>query len=120
MTDVYTALYTFFSGIGNAYVEGNVPDSAVLPYLTYEISIPKWNDKTLIGVNCYSRSSGFSEVTTLAQSVLDAVGTGVRLDLGSNSYIILYKGSPLLQEIVEEDFMIKHLYIILQMHCLRS
>ena len=45
MTNTAKALYQFFSGFGiPAYVEYAPPDNAQLPYITYQLIEPDWDD----------------------------------------------------------------------------
>ena len=50
------ALKTFFSGFGlPAYAADSVPDDVELPYITYSMSVPEWNQKASLFAQVWDR-----------------------------------------------------------------
>lgn len=90
------ALYTFFSQFGTAYIEGNVSDKAVLPYLTYSVSTSNFEDHTVIQVFFYEKSTSFSSIFDRANAFLDVVRHGYSQPFDGGCFIF-NSGSPEMQ-----------------------
>lgn len=97
------ALDAFFSGFGwTACQEGTVPDDEPLPYITYSISIPEWNQKASMYVRVWDRSTSNERIIKKADQITAAIGDGVRL-LFDGGYLVIWPETPLIQIQVDED-----------------
>ncbi len=92
------ALYSFFSGFGiPAYAEDTVPDEAELPYITYPIKEPEWNEKTSYYCTVYYRHKTSNlDSLTKADEIVREIGVGKCLKC-EDGYLVLWPGTPLIQ-----------------------
>jgi len=97
MTNTAKALYQFFSGFGlNAYVEYNIPDDAQLPYISYQLIEPDWEDGGTFYARVWYRSMSFLEVNAKIDEIAAAVGEGKSLRTPGGA-VYLSKGAPFIQ-----------------------
>lgn len=98
MIQTAQALYSFFSGFNiPAYTENNVPDEATLPYLTYPLKEPEWNQKATFYVTVYYRNqTSDRESLAKADEIVTSIADGVRLPIESG-YIVIRPDNPLIQ-----------------------
>lgn len=92
------ALHAFFSGFGiPAYCENTVPDDAELPYITYPLKEPEWNQKTTFyAIVYYRHQSSNLDSLTKADEIVRAIGTGILLPI-EGGYVALWPETPLVQ-----------------------
>lgn len=92
------ALHRFLSGFGiDAYNADNVPEDAELPYLTYPLTEPEWNQKASFYINVYYRDKESNyDVLAKADEIVRAIGNGARLPC-DGGYVILWPETPLIQ-----------------------
>ena len=97
MTATATALNGFFSSFGMpAWPEGSVPEAAKLPYITYTLTEPEWDESAMLQVRVWTRSDSFGPVNAATAAMLARVGRGVLIPAGSGR-ICIRPGSPLAQ-----------------------
>ena len=97
------ALKNFYSGFGlPAYQEGSVPDDVSLPYISYSLSVPEWNQKASHYVRVWDRTKSNTGIIRKADQITQAIGTRkkIRFDGG---YLIIYPETPLIQDEVSGD-----------------
>ena len=98
------ALHGFVSGFGlPAYTLESVPEEVEVPYLTYPLKEPEWNQKTSFYIQGWFRSTSNQELSTTADQILQAIGTGVTIKTASG-YLVIYPEQPLCQLMVNGDF----------------
>ena len=119
ISKIVTALYTFFSGFGlDAYPEDTVPDDAQLPYITYSISIPDWENPTSLYANVYYRSASFAGISAKVGEIDEAIGPGAVIPLDDGA-IWLYKGTPFAQFMpMAGDPNLKRMYLNMSMQAI--
>ena len=97
ISNIVTALYTFFSSFGlDAYPEDTVPDDAALPYITYQIAVPEWEDPTTLYARVWYRSASFAGISAKVGEIDDAIGPGAVVPFADGA-IWIYKGTPFAQ-----------------------
>lgn len=97
ISNIVTALYTFFSGFGlDAYPEDTVPDYAVLPYITYQVAIPEWEDPVTLYARVWYRSASFAGISAKVGEIDEAIGPGAVIPF-TDGAIWLYRGTPFAQ-----------------------
>lgn len=93
MTDIMSGLYAFWSQFGvPAYLRDCVPDDAVLPYITYEVSKSEaMNASILTAFNWHDREpAGNRDRSELADRVANAISaSGVRLNLDNGGFLVI-------------------------------
>ena len=104
MYNVAAALKTFFSGFGlPAYAENSVPDDVQLPYITYSMSVPEWNQKASMYAQVWDRTKSNTKVIRVADQITRAIGEGHKIEF-DGGYLVIWPESPLIQIMVDGDF----------------
>lgn len=98
------ALKTFFSGFGlPAYAEDSVPDDVELPYITYSLSVPEWNQKASLYAQVWDRTTSNTKIIRVADQITAAIGeNGINIPV-EGGYLIIWPESPLIQIMVDGD-----------------
>ena len=108
------ALKQFVSGFGYpAYTTQTVPKDVAVPYLTYPLVEPEWNQKATFYIQGWFRSTSNAELTATADRILREIGTGVTINTESG-YLVIYPETPLVQIMTEGDY--KSFYINLSIN----
>ena len=103
------ALHRFWSSFGiPAYDESTVPDNAVMPYITYQVSAGLINQPVLATASLWYRSNSWEEITLKAHEISDGLnGHSINYDNGA---ILLYNGMPRYQRLQDENDMIRRIF----------
>lgn len=89
------ALYNFWSDFElNAYDETSVPDSAQLPYITYENADDSFGNEIAISASVWYRSTSWKDVTEKVVEISDAITRGGKLIVYDGGAFWIRKGSP--------------------------
>jgi hypothetical protein len=107
------ALQAWFEQFMTAYPTSSVPEDAVFPWLTYELTTGSWGDGDIaMAVNLWFYTENEAIPNAKAQEISDAIGMGgvfVHYDGGA---MLLKRGSPWCQSIKDDsDKNIKRRYI---------
>lgn len=103
MRSVAKALKTFVGSFNlPAYALSTVPKDVQMPYLTYPIVEPEWNQKTTFYIQGYFRTTNYADLLEKADQIVEAVGTGVIINM-EHGYLVIYPETPLIQTLVEDD-----------------
>lgn len=107
------ALHAFWSGFGlKAYDENSVPDGAVLPYLTYEVSVDDFGNSLPLTASLWFRDSGWAAITAKEQEISDYIGRGGRMIAFDGGAFWLQKASPWAQRLSDpSDEMIRRVVL---------
>lgn len=98
------ALKQFVGGFDlPAYTVGTVPKDVQVPYLTYPLTEPEWNQKASFFIQGWFRSTSNAELTETADRILKEIGTGIIINTESG-YLVIYPESPLVQLITDGDY----------------
>lgn len=109
--DVAAALYAFWNSFGlTFYTTNNVPESAVLPYGTYDLAVGKTLSSTPLGARLWWEGTLPAALFEKADEIGARIGTGIQLPCG-NGYLWMYKGEPFVQAIADEDDRLSTLYL---------
>lgn len=104
MIQTATALKGFFSGFGlPAYSTDTVPDDVQLPYVTYSLSEPEWDQKASMYAQVWDRSRSNRLILNVADRIAQDIGTGKKIDL-DDGYLVIWPETPLIQVMVDGDF----------------
>lgn len=111
--DKWQALQSFFSSFGlTAYDESSVPESAQLPYITYQAAVDSLDSPVVLTGDLYYKSTSWEEISKKADEINDALKNGVVFTL-DGGYLWIVRGSPFAQRINEDSDTLKHIYIVL-------
>lgn len=95
-------LHAFWSGFGlKAYDETSVPDEAVLPYITYEVSNDDFGNSRLQSASLWYRSSSWAEITAKEQEIADFITRGGRMLAYEGGAMWIQRASPWAQRMSE-------------------
>ena len=98
------ALKQFVSSFGYpAYTVQSVPKDVQVPYLTYPLNEPEWDQKATFYIQGWFRSTSNAELTATADRILQEIGTGIRIPTGCG-YLCIYPESPLCQMLTDGDY----------------
>lgn len=104
MMKVAAALKTFASSFGlPAYANGSIPDPVSLPYITYPVSEPEWNQKTSFYLQVWNRTTSNTDLLTKADEILSEIGNRKKIAF-DGGYLVIWPESPLVQLMVDGDF----------------
>lgn len=108
------ALKTFFSGFGlPAYSEDSVRDDVTLPYITYSLAEPEWNQKATLYAQVWDRSVSNNLILQKADQITADIFDGKRIPL-EDGYLVIWPESPLIQ--VRVDGEVRSAYINLSIN----
>lgn len=103
MINSASALYSFWSSFGiPAYGEGNIPDDAVLPYITYNITDPHWSDQASTFAKVWYRGTSNTAIATKVREIKQRIGDCISLPVDDGS-IYLFPEENFAQFQEDED-----------------
>lgn len=107
------ALQTFWQSFGlPAYDENTVPQTAVMPYITYSVQMGNLDSVLMLSGSVWYRSSSWKEIEEKTAEIAKAVGEHAfyktKVDGG---YLWITQGSPFAQRMSDTDDMIRRMYI---------
>lgn len=102
MLNTASTLKTFFSGFGlPAYTLDSVPDEVTLPYITYPLIEPEWNEQASLYCQVWFPKNRLADLLAKADQITAAIGTGVKIDK-PGGYLVIYPSTPLVQILTDE------------------
>jgi len=121
MTNTAKALYQFFSGFGlDAYGEYNIPDDAPLPYISYQLIEPDWDDSGTFYARVWYRSTSYVDINAKLSEIKAAVGEGVSVRTPGGA-VYLSKGTPFIQfQPLEGDDSLRVAYLNFNIHAITT
>lgn len=119
MTQTATALYNFFSGFGiPAYIQGNIPDNATMPYITYELIEPEPLATALFHASVWYRSTNIEGIAAKVDEIRVAIGNGVNLPTESGVIHIFRERNGTFGQIMNDpNRETKRAYLSMMIHC---
>lgn len=108
------ALQSFFSSFGiPAYPSSSVPEDAIFPWLTYDLTVDAWESGEVgLTVNLWYYTASEKVPNDKALEISRAIGIGGRVLPCDDGYIWLKRGSPWCQSLQDDtDKNIKRRYI---------
>lgn len=96
-------LKTFFSGFQiPAYTLQSVPDDVKLPYITYPLTEPEWNEQASFYCQVWYPKKKLEQLLAKADEIVSAIGTMKQFEQ-EGGYVVLYPSTPLVQ-ILNDDY----------------
>ena len=119
MTQTATALYNFFSGFGiPAYIQGNIPDNATMPYITYELIEPEPLATALFHASVWYRGTNVEGIAEKVDEIRAAIGNGVNLPTESGVIHIFRERNGTFGQIMNDpNRETKRAYLSMMIHC---
>ena len=102
--DKAQALNNFWSGFGlPAYAENTVPDTATLPYITYDVSTDSLDFSMVLNASLWYRSMKWDAISKKAEEIAKYIATmnppSIPID---NGRLYITKGNPFAQRMGDE------------------
>lgn len=104
-----TNIYNFLKQFAQPYMEQEVPQGAVFPYMTYIFDMENWRTTGLGQVRIWDEGESTQTIFGIAEAIEDMVGEGF---ISEN--LIIHAGSPFVQIMPQEEENIKCLYMNLE------
>lgn len=98
-----------------AYATMSVPPNVSLPYLTYPLVEPEWNQKASFYIQGWYKATSYTEMMEKCDEILREIGTGIIVNT-ENGYIVIYPETPLVQFLNDVDDGTKSFYINLSIN----
>ncbi len=96
-------LKAFFGGFSiPAYKENSVPDDVKLPYITFPLIEPEWDESASYYCQVWYKRKQVEALLMKADEIVGAIGEGIVFDQ-DGGYVALYPSSPLIQTLTDED-----------------
>lgn len=114
MLNTAATLKTFLGGFGlPAYTLDSVPENVELPYITYPLVEPEWDEQASFYCQIWYRKNKLADLLTKADEVVAAIGTMKKFEQ-TGGYLVLYPSTPLIQILTDEDT--QSAYILLSLN----
>ena len=103
MLNTAETLKTFYSSFGlPAYTIDSVPDDVTLPYITYPLFEPEWNEQSSTYCQVWYQKNRLGELLAKADQIVAAIGIMKKFEQ-TGGYLVLYPSTPLIQ-IMSDDY----------------
>lgn len=110
------ALYEFISSFDlEAFPNQMVPPKTELPYLTYPITEPEWDQQASFYIQGWYRTTDTDEMIQKCDQIIREIGTGIIINM-DDGYLVIYPESPLVQFLSDMDNDTKSFYINLSIN----
>lgn len=111
MIQTAKALYNFVSGFTwTAYPEYSVPDSAVLPYITYTIQESAWDEQGMLQMRLWYQGTGYATLNAKIDEISAVVESGKHVPTESGG-LYVFKGTPWCQYQKSDETDLKIAYL---------
>ena len=103
MINTSMTLKEFFRGFDlPAYTEDSIPDKVDLPYITFPLTEPAWNEQGTFYCQVWYKKEHLSELLAKADQIVGAIQEGALFE-NDVGYVALYPATPLIQVFTDED-----------------
>ena len=103
MLNTAATLKTFFSGFDlPAYTLQSVPDEVELPYITYPLTEPEWDEQASFYCQVWYPKNRLADLLAKADQIVAAISEGVKFQQ-QGGYVVIYPSTPLVQILTEDD-----------------
>ena len=97
MLNTAAKLKLFFSGFGiPAYTTDSVPETVTLPYITYQLVEPEWNEQASYHCQVWYPKKRLEDLLSKADEIVKSIGSGIKIDM-PGGYLVIYPSTPLIQ-----------------------
>lgn len=116
MLNTADTLKTFFSSFDlPAYTLDSVPDDVTLPYITFPLTEPEWNEQASFYCQVWYPKKRLATLLTKADQIVAAIGEMKEFEFANGKgYLVLYPSTPLIQ-ILSDDYS-QSAYIMLSIN----
>lgn len=111
--DKAQAIHEFWSSFGlPAYDESSVPDSAAMPYITYNVVTDGLGSVLPLHGSLWYRTTSWESISKKAEDIAQALGeNGYLIKKIDDGYVWMQKGRPFAQRMTDEDEQVRRIYV---------
>ena len=114
MLNTAAKLKMFFSGFDlPAYTTDSVPETVELPYITYPLIEPEWNEQASFHCQVWYPKRQLEALLRKADEITGALGESKKITL-TEGYLVIYPSTPLIQ--IRSDDYSQSAYILLSLN----
>ena len=107
-------LKTFFSGFDiPAYAENSLPETLKLPYITYPIIEPEWDEQASYYCQVWYQKKKLGDLLAKADQIVAAIGEGAVFEQ-DGGYVAIYPSTPLVQTLTDDDSQRVYINLIIR------
>lgn len=110
----WKAIDSFWNSFGiPAYEEHSIPENAVMPYITYNVTVDSLGNMQVCTADLWYRSNSWQEVSLKADEIADYLTIGGKvIPIDNKQYVWVCRGAPFAQRMPDEEDTIKRIYIV--------
>ena len=113
MLNTAATLKAFFGGFGlPAYTLDSVPDEVELPYITYPLYEPEWDEQGNTYCQVWYPKKRLADLLTKADQIVAAIGTGKRFEQ-PGGIVMLYTTTPMIQILSDDGSQSAYINLII-------
>lgn len=102
MLNTARTLKTFFQSFDlPAYTLQSVPDDVTLPYITYPLTEPEWNEQASFYCQVWYPKNRLADLLEKADEIVQEIGTMKEFEQ-KGGYLVIYPSTPLVQILSDE------------------
>lgn len=102
--DKLQALHSFWASFGwKAYDETSVPDTAQLPYITYESSSDNFDHAVAQTASLWDRSTSWANITAKQKEIETAITRGGKMIPYDGGAVWIKRGQPFAQRMADDS-----------------
>ena len=107
----WQAINQFWNSFGvPAYDENSVPDDAVMPYITYNVSIGDFDAPVSMYASVWYKSMLWRDISLKVDEISERITPYKLIPLDNHEYVYITKGSPFAQRMTDSD-TVKRVYV---------
>ena len=113
MINTSKTLKTFFSSFDlPAYTLESVPEEVKLPYITFPLTEPEWNEQASFYCQVWYPKKQLESLLAKADAIVAAIGTCKKFEQ-KGGYVVLYPSTPLIQILTDEKTQSAYINLII-------
>lgn len=102
MINTAATLKSYFGSFGiPAYTLESVPDEVELPYITFPLTEPEWNQQANFYCQVWYRKNRLADLLAKADAIVADIGTMKKFEQ-EGGYLVLYPSTPLIHILTDE------------------
>ena len=114
MINTARTLKTFFGSFGiPAYTLQSVPEEVQLPFLTYPLMEPEWDQESTMYCQVWYPKNHLADLLEKADAIAKAVGTMKEFPQ-EGGYVVLYPSTPFIQILTDDKTQSAYINLILR------
>ena len=111
MMDKWQAIHNMWSSFGiPAYDENTVPDDAVMPYITYSMSVGSFEQPISLYCSVWHHSTSWEAISQKVNEIAEYFN-GLRTIKVEGGYLAVSQGTPFAQRMSDDNTTTRRIYI---------